>query len=157
MNPLRFMTVLLRCYYDASTVLLLTAASRHNRRTVVLWSWWIGMNLDESGWIVMPDDTPINPNSQKWWRILPRHHRNDPDPATVELRPRPRPQSSTIHPDTFKRFNLVVALSSRFPNHRDSSRVITVLLRLTPVHHDGATVLLRIMLMYPDLTNRGES
>ena len=28
--------------------------------------------------------------------------RNDPDPATVELRLRPRPQSSTIHPDEFK-------------------------------------------------------
>ena len=27
--------------------------------------------------------------------------RNDPDPATVELRHRPRPQSSTIHPDEF--------------------------------------------------------
>ena len=33
-TPLRFMTVLLRCYYDAST-----AESRHNRRTVVLHSW----------------------------------------------------------------------------------------------------------------------
>ena len=50
----------LRCYYDATT-----AESRHNRRTVVLHSWWIGMNLDESGgggggWIVMTDDTLIN-------------------------------------------------------------------------------------------------
>ena len=35
-----------------------------------------------------------------------------------------------------------------------TSRIITVLLRPTPVHHDGATVLLRIMPMYPDLTNR---
>ena len=37
--------------------------------------------------------------------------RNDPDPATVELRFRPRPQPNTIHPDEFKRFKLVVALS----------------------------------------------
>ena len=80
--------------------------------------------------------------------------RNDPDPPTVELRPRPPPQSNTIHPDKFKRFKLVVALSFRFPNHHDSSRIIMVLLRLTPVHHDSATVLLRIMPMYPDLTNR---
>ena len=82
---------------------------------------------------------------------------NDPDPATVELRLRPRPQSNTIHPDEFKRFKLVVALSSRFPNHQDSSRITTVLLRFTPVHHDGATALLRIMPMHPDLTNRGKS
>ena len=33
-----------RCYYDATT-----AESRHKRRTVVLHSWWVGMNLDESG------------------------------------------------------------------------------------------------------------
>ena len=78
--------------------------------------------------------------------------KTDPDLATVELRPRPRPQSSTIHPDKFKRFKLVVALSSRFPNHHDSSRIITVLLRLMRVHHDGATVLLRIMPMYDDLS-----
>ena len=39
-NSLRFMTVLLRCYYGSVTT---------NRRTVVLWSWCIGMNLDESG------------------------------------------------------------------------------------------------------------
>ena len=44
--------------------------------------------------------------------------RNDPDLATVELRFRPRPQSNTIHPDEFKRFKLVVALSWRLPNHQ---------------------------------------
>ena len=82
---------------------------------------------------------------------------NDPDPATVALRSRPRPHSNTIHHDKFKGFKLVVALSRRFPYHHDSSRIITVLLRLRSVHHDGATVLLRIMLMYLDLTNRGES
>ena len=59
--------------------------------------------------------------------------RNDPDPATVELRLRPRPQSNTIHPDEFKRFKLVVALSWRFPNHQDSSRITTVLLGLAPM------------------------
>ena len=55
--------------------------------------------------------------------------RNDPDPATVELRFRPRPQSNTIHPDEFKRFKLVVALSWRLPNHQESSRITTVLLQ----------------------------
>ena len=62
--------------------------------------------------------------------------RNDPDPATVELRFRPRPQSNTIHPDEFKRFKLVVALSWRLPitNHHGTTRICadvsTVLLRL---------------------------
>ena len=63
---------------------------------------------------------------------------------------RPRPQSNTIHPDEFKQFKLVVALSSRLPNHQDSSRITTVLLRFKPVHHDGATALLRIKPMHPD-------
>ena len=36
--------------------------------------------------------------------------KNEPDPATVELRFRPRPQSTTIHPECFKRFKIVVAL-----------------------------------------------
>ena len=62
--------------------------------------------------------------------------RNDPDPATVELRFRPRPQSNTFHPDKFKP---IVALSSRFQNHDDPSRIIMVLLRFMPVHHDCAT------------------
>ena len=61
--------------------------------------------------------------------------RNDPDPATVELRFRPRPQSNTIHPDEFKRFKLVVALSWRLPNHQESSRTTT----------DLSTVLLRLI------------
>ena len=83
--------------------------------------------------------------------------RNDPDPATVELRSRPRPHSNRIHPDKFKRFKLVVALSSRVKYQHDSSRIITVLLRFTTVHHDGATVILRKMPMHPDSTNGGES
>ena len=59
--------------------------------------------------------------------------RNDPDPATVELRLRPRPRSNTIQHDEFKRFKLVVALSWRFPNHQDSSRITMVLLGLAPM------------------------
>ena len=43
-------TMLLRCYYGATT-----AVSRKNRRTVVLYSCRIGMNLDETG--VNRDDT----------------------------------------------------------------------------------------------------
>ena len=61
--------------------------------------------------------------------------RNDPDPATVELRLRPRPQSNTIHPDEFKRFKLVVEVPESpgfFTNHHGTTRtradVSTVLL-----------------------------
>ena len=56
--------------------------------------------------------------------------RNDPDPATVELRFRPRQQPNTINPDEFKRFKLVVALLWRFPYHQGSSRITTVQLGL---------------------------
>ena len=47
----------------------------------------------------------------------------EPDSPTVELRFRSRPQSTTIHPKCFKRFKIVVALSWRFPNRQDSSRI----------------------------------
>ena len=36
-------------------------------------------------------------------------NRNDPDSAKVELRFRPHPQSTRIHPDKFKRFKIAVA------------------------------------------------
>ena len=82
--------------------------------------------------------TPIHPDSS---RTLKNGHdsthcaaKNEPDPATVELRFRPRPQSTTIHPECFKRFKIVVALPGRFPNRQDSPRIITVLLRFVPMY-----------------------
>ena len=74
--------------------------------------------------------------------------KNEPDSATVELRLRPRPQSTTIHPECFKRFKIVVALSWRYPakNHHGTSMI----------HANVSTVLLRIMPMHHDLINRGE-
>ena len=80
--------------------------------------------------------------------------RNDPDPATVELRFRPRPQSNTIHPDEFKQFktrrSLVVEVAESpgvFTNHHGTTRI----------HADLSAVLLRLMPMHHDLINRGES
>ena len=60
--------------------------------------------------------------------------KNEPDPATAELRFRPRTQSTTIHPECFKRFRIVLALSGRFTNRQDSPRIITVLLRFMPIY-----------------------
>ena len=64
--------------------------------------------------------------------------KNDPDTATVELWFRPRPQSNTIRPHEFKQFKLVVALSWRFLNHKDSSWITMVLLGLVPNHADAS-------------------
>ena len=85
-------------------------------------------------------NTMIHPDSS---RTLRNGHdsthgaaKNEPDPATVALRFRPRPQSdesTTIHPKCFKRFKIVVALPGRFPNRQDSPRIITVLLRFMPM------------------------
>ena len=81
-------------------------------------------------------DIPIHPDSP---RTLKNGHDSthgatkiEPDSATVELRFRPRLQSTTIHPECFKWFKIVVALSSRFLNHQDSSRITTVLVRFMP-------------------------
>ena len=81
----------------------------------------------------------------------------DPDSAMVELRFRPDQLSNTIHPDRFKRFKLVIALSRRFLNHQDSSRITKVLLRITLVHPVCARALLRIMVVHHYLINLGES
>ena len=86
-------------------------------------------------------NTPIHPDSYERSRMatipptVPTHGsaKNEPDPATVELRIRPRPQSTTIHSECFKRFKIVVALPGRFPNRQDSPRIITVLLRFMPI------------------------
>ena len=61
-------------------------------------------------WQVIRDvsNTPIHPDSS---RTLKNGHdstdgaaKNEPDPATVELRFRPRPQSTTIHHDSPQMF-----------------------------------------------------
>ena len=82
-------------------------------------------------------NTPIHPDSS---RMLKNGHgsthgaaKNEPDPTTVELRFRPRPQSTTIHPECFKWFKIVVALPGKFLNRQDSPRIITVLLRFMPM------------------------
>ena len=91
---------------------------------------------DESGWIgmyrvsVIPrfTRTPTNDHEYTYGAF-----KNEPDSATVELRLRPRPQSTKIRPECFKRFKIVVALWWRFPNRKDSSRITKVLLRFTPM------------------------
>ena len=60
-NPLRFMTVLLHCYYDATTVLLQQCHAKTVGQSYCIHveSGWIWMRR---GWIVMTNDTPINPD-----------------------------------------------------------------------------------------------
>ena len=67
---------------------------------------------------------------------------NKHDFATVALRIRPSPVTTTIRHECFKMFKTSVALPWSFPNHHDSSRFTTVLLRIPTVHND--------------FTNRGE-
>ena len=84
----------------------------------------------ESGCQLYPDSSQTLKNGHNSTHGAAK---NEPDPATVELRFRPRPQSTTTHPECFKRFKIVVALPGRFPNRQDSPRIITVLLRFMPM------------------------
>ena len=80
------------------------------------------VNRDVSYTTIHPRFTP---NAQEWPRFHPRMHgatKIEPDSATVELRFRPRPQFTTIHPECFKRFKIVLALSWRFPICQESPR-----------------------------------
>ena len=79
--------------------------------------------LDESDWIAMSLIPRFIPNAHEWPRLhLPRL-KYEPGAATVELRFRPRPQSTTIQPEYFKRFKTAVAC-------RGGSRFTKILLEL---------------------------
>ena len=113
---LRFTTVKLRMLtmrprFDTVLVWFKPVVPRHPPRAVFL------MNRDdrlESGWIGAESGCQWYPDSS---RMPTNGHdytygatKNEPDAATVELRCRPSPQSTTIHPECFKRFKSVVAL-----------------------------------------------
>ena len=90
--------------------------------------------LDESGRIGAESGCQRYPDSSRMPMIYSYGAtKNEPDATTVELRCRPRPKSTTIHPECFKWFKTVVALSWRFLNHQDSSHITTVLLRFMPM------------------------
>ena len=118
--------------YGATTVQAgsATAASRSPTNVHDLVVFMRQVNRDVS-------DTPIHLDSS---RKLKNGHDSthgatkiEFDSATVALRFRPRPQSTTIHAECFKRFKIVIALSWRFPNHRDSLRITTVLVLFMPM------------------------
>ena len=85
MRP-RFATVL---------VWLRPVVPRHSPHAVFL------MNRDESEWIGMSVIPRIIPNAREWPRLHLPHLKYEPGAATVELRFRPRPQSTTIQPECF--------------------------------------------------------
>ena len=80
--------------------------------------------------------------------------RIDPDPTMVDQRLRPHPQSTTIHPDSFKRFENCRSVVGEVP---ESPRFFMIHYGTATIHADVSTVLLPIMPMHPDLMNRGES
>ena len=128
---LRFTTVELRMLtmrprFDTVLVRFKPVVPRRPTRVVFL------MNRGGSELNRGVSNTPIHPECQRMATITQVYGAatNEPDAATVELRFRPRPQSTTIHPECFKRFKIVVALSA---NRQDSSRITTVLLRFTPM------------------------
>ena len=158
MPALRFIQVELRmlknahdsipCYYDPAGSA--TSASRSSTNVHDLAVVMRQGNRDVS-------DIPIHPDSP---RTLKNGHDSthgatkiEPDSATVELHFRPRPQSTTIHPECFKRFKTVIALSWWFPNRQDSSRITKVLVRFMLM---SLWCYYESMPMHPDLINRDE-
>ena len=101
------------------------------------------MNRDESEWIGMSGISRFIPHAHEWPRLHLPHLKHEPGAATVELRFRPSPQSTTIQPESFKRFRTALACRGGF--------------RITKIHADVSTVLLPIISMHHYLINRGES
>ena len=86
--------------------------------------------LDESEWIGMSVIPRFIPNAHEWPRLHLPHLKNEPGAATVELRFRPRPQSTTIQPECFKRFKTDVAC-------RGGSLITKMLLELLQYYYDS--------------------
>ena len=59
---------------------------------------------------------------------------NKHDSITIALRIRPHPITTMIRQECFKQFRTSIALPWSFPNHHNSSRFTTILLRITMVH-----------------------
>ena len=83
MRP-RFATVL---------VWLRPVVPRHSPHVVFL------RNRDESEWIGMSVIPRFIPNAHEWPRLYLPHLKYEPGAASVELRFRPRPLSTTIQPE----------------------------------------------------------
>ena len=97
---------------------------RHSPNAVFL------MNRNESEWIRMSVISRFIPNAHDWPRLDLPHLKYEPGAATVELRFRPRPQSTTIQPECFKRFKAAVAC-------RGGSRITKILLELQQYYYDS--------------------
>ena len=97
---------------------------RHSPHAVFL------MNRDESEWIGMSVIPRFIPNAHEWPRLYLSHLKYEPGAATVELRFRTRPQSTTIQPECFKRFKTAVAC-------RGGSRITQILFELLQYYYDS--------------------
>ena len=70
------------------------------------------------------------PNAHEWPRLHLPHLKYEPGAAMVELLFRPRPESTTIQPECFKRFKTAVAC-------RVGSRITKILLELLQYYYDS--------------------
>ena len=86
--------------------------------------------LDESEWIGMSVISRFIPNAHEWPRLHLPHLKYEPEAATVELRFRPSPKSTTIQPECFKRFKTALAC-------RAGSRITKILLELLQYYYDS--------------------
>ena len=100
--------------------------------------------LDESEWIGMSVIPRFIPNTHEWPRLHLPHLKYEPGAASVELRFRPRPQSTTIQPECFKRFKTAAAC-------RGGSRITKILLELLQYYYDSCRCL------YGAATNRSDA
>ena len=70
------------------------------------------------------------PNASEGPRLHLPHLKYEPGAATVEIRFRPRPQSTMIQPNCFKRFKTAVACCG-------GSRITKILLELLQYYYDS--------------------
>ena len=117
---------------------------RHSPHAVFL------MNRDESEWIGMSVIPRFIPNAHEWPLLHRPHLKYEPGAATVELRFRPRPQSTTIQPECFKRFKTVIAC-------RGGSQITKILFELLQYCYDSRRCLYGAAMNHTDASRFDKS
>ena len=117
---------------------------RHSPHAVFL------INRDESEWIGMSVIPRFIPNAHEWPQLHLPYLKYEPGAATVELRFRPRPQTTTIQPECFKRFKIAVAC-------RGGSRITKILLELLYYYYDSRRCLYGAATNHTDASRFDES
>ena len=99
-------------------------------------------------YVLSPRDLVFRPDNMD--ETVPHNLKYEPGAATVELRFKPRPQSTTIQPECFKRFKTAVACLG-------GSRITNILLELLQYYYDSRRFIYSVATNHTDASRFDKS